>query len=137
MPKRNAIVYVIDDDPSVRRALERLVRSAGLEVALFESVQHFLDGADLTRPACVVADVRVPGGRTLELPSLLARAAHCVPVVYLTAHDTDETRRRAWEAGAIGYFRKPVDDQALLDAIQWALAHTTNRVKPTTIPGSE
>jgi FixJ family two-component response regulator len=118
----SAIVYVIDDDASVRKALGRLMRSARLEVKLFESVQQFLDEADLKCPACIVADVRMPGESSLELPALLARQGFDLPVIYVTAHDTDETRHLARDAGASGFFRKPVDDQALLDAIEWALS---------------
>ena len=98
------------------------MRSARLEVELFESVHHFLDASDLTRHACVVADVRMPGESSLDLPTLLARKGCQLPVIYVTAHDTEETRHLARDAGASGFFRKPVDDQALLDAIEWALS---------------
>ena len=116
------IVYIIDDEASVLTAMERLMRSAGLQVGLFESVATFLDKADLRRHACIVADVRMPGQSGLELPALLAHRGCHLPVIVVTAHDTEETRRLAREAGAVGYFRKPVDDQALLDAIHWALS---------------
>jgi len=129
MPRPSAIVYVIDDDASVRTALERLMRSARLEVKLFESVRQFLNNADLKRPACVVADVRMPGESSLDLPASLARKGCQLPVIYVTAHDTEETRKLAHEVGAAGYFRKPVDDQALLDAIQWALGQTADSLK--------
>lgn len=121
MPDPETIVYVIDDDASVRIALERLLRSAGMEAAAFDSVETFFEQADRERHACVVADVRMPGTIGLHLPRLLAEKGWQDPVIFVTAHDTEETRRLAREAGAAGYFRKPVDDQALLDAIRWAL----------------
>lgn len=115
------IVCIIDDDPSVRRALERLMRSAGIEVAVLESVKAFLEQADRRRQTCVIADVRMPGISGLELPALLKRERFNASVIFVTAADTEETRRLARESGAVAYFQKPVDDQALLDAIEWAL----------------
>ena len=126
MSPPNAIVYVIDDDSSVRNSLKRLMRSAGFEVAVFDSVKTFLEQADRERRACIIADVRMPGTTGLELPGLLSRQHWGVPVIFVTAHDTQETRRLAREAGAVGYFHKPVDDQALLDAIHWALSWENN-----------
>lgn len=76
--------------------------------------------------ACVVSDVQFPGKSGLELPVLLGRAGHRLPVVFVTAHDTPETRDLAMRFGAAGYFRKPVDDQALLDAISWAISGQRN-----------
>ena len=122
MSRTKTIVYIIDDEASVRKASERLMRSAGLEVAVFDSVKTFLEQADRERRSCVVADVRMPGTTGLELPKLLSREGWYVPVIFVTAHDTEETRRLARETGAAGYFCKPVDDQALLDAIRWALS---------------
>ncbi|RYD70614.1 MAG: response regulator [Verrucomicrobiaceae bacterium] len=70
--------------------------------------------------ACVISDVRMPGASGLELPRMLAQAGRDLPVILVTAHDTPDTRYRAKDVGAAAYFRKPVDDQALLDAIAWA-----------------
>ena len=126
MSPPNAIVYVIDDDSSVRNSLKRLMRSADLEVAVFDSVETFLEQADRERRACIIADVRMPGTTGLDLPGLLDRQGCRFPVIFLTAHDTEATRRLAREAGAAGYFRKPVDDQALLDVIHWALSRENN-----------
>jgi FixJ family two-component response regulator len=72
--------------------------------------------------ACIISDVRMPGISGLELPELLARAGRHLPVIFVTAHDTEQTRAIAQRAGAAAYFSKPVDDQALLDAIAWALS---------------
>jgi FixJ family two-component response regulator len=122
MQKPSLLVYVIDDDASVRIALERLMRSAGLEVAGFDSVETFFDQADPERRACIVADVRMPGTIGLDLPGLLLEKGWHDPVIFVTADDTEEMRRLARVAGAASFFHKPVDDQALLDAIHWALS---------------
>jgi len=115
-------VYVIDDDLSVRSALKRLLRVCGLQVRAFESVEAFLAHPPAAKNSCVVADIRLPGIDGLQLPALLAGMDLEIPVIFLTAQDTEETRGAARRAGAAGYFRKPVDDQALLDAIEWALS---------------
>lgn len=121
MPARPIQVYIVDDEPSVCTAYARLVRSAKMQSHTFASVEDFLR-ADLTdENAVVVSDIQMPGASGLDLPGLLARAGRHVPVIFITAHDTPETRDRAQHAGAVAYFRKPVDDQALLDAIAWAL----------------
>lgn len=117
-----ATVYIIDDDESVRRALSRLLRSAGLEPVAFASPDQFAE-SDVARPdACVIADVRMPGGSGLDLPELLRSIRRELPVIILTAQDTEPTRAAAKRAGAAAFFCKPVDDQALLDAIHWVLS---------------
>ncbi len=115
-------VYIIDDDESVRRALSRLLSSAGLDAVGFASMEAFAE-ADLGGPdACVIADVRMPGGSGLDLPELMRRKGRELPVIILTAQDTEPTRAAAKRAGAAAFFRKPVDDQALLDVIYWVLS---------------
>ena len=117
-------VYVVDDDPSIRRALPRLLRTIGLEVVAFDSLMALL-AADLKREnACIVADIRLDHEDGLQLPRLLAERGMRLPIVFLTAVDTPDMRERAFRAGGAAFFRKPVDDQALIDAIRWGL---TNR----------
>jgi FixJ family two-component response regulator len=87
----------------------------------FASVEELMKADVSDKNACIVSDVRMPGTSGLELPALLARAGKYLPVIFATAHDTPETRTIAQRSGAAAYFRKPVDDQALLDAIAWAL----------------
>ena len=124
MRKRNndATVYIIDDDSSVQRALLRLMRSAGLNANAFTSVDDFLALDISPNDACVVADVHMSGIDPLELPSLLEKKGLSPPVIFITASDTPETRSRVRKAGAAGYFRKPIDSQALIDLIHWALS---------------
>jgi FixJ family two-component response regulator len=115
-------IYIVDDEPSVCAAYARLVRSARMQPVTFASVDEFMRADLPDTNACVVSDVRMPGTSGLELPALLAKADRHVPVILVTAHDTQETRDTAHRVGAAAYFRKPVDDQALLDAIAWAIS---------------
>jgi FixJ family two-component response regulator len=117
-------IYIIDDESSVSEAYARLVRSAKMLPRTFPSVDEFMRAEVTDADACVISDVRMPGTSGLELPSLLARAGRTLPVILVTAHDTQETRDNARRVGAAAYFRKPVDDQALLDAIAWAVGAT-------------
>lgn len=124
MPYQSIHVYIVDDEPSVRTAYSRLIRSAEMEPHAFASVEDFMQFLESALPqsrACVVSDIRMPGTSGLKLPSLLDHAGRNLPVIFATAHDTPESREAAQEMGAAGFFRKPVDDQALLDAIAWAL----------------
>lgn len=115
-------VYIVDDESSIRAAYTRLVRSAKMEPHSFSTVDEFMRAKLSDENACIVSDVRMPGRSGLELPRLLADAGRHVPVIIVTAHDTPEIRDIAQLTGAVAYFRKPVDDQALLDAIVWAIS---------------
>lgn len=121
MPHSSILVYIVDDEPSICTAYARLARSAKMQPRTFASVEEFLRADFSDENACVVSDVQFPGKSGLELPVMLGRAGHHLPVIFVTAHDTPETRHLAQRFGAAGYFRKPVDDQALLDAILWAV----------------
>lgn len=116
------LIHIVDDDPSVRNALEMLFISAGLEVMVYESAEKFIHSEIREENACLVVDFMMEGINGLELQQILNQRSIQLPVIFLTAFDTQETRQRAKQAGAAGYFRKPVDDQALLDSIQWALS---------------
>jgi FixJ family two-component response regulator len=117
-------IYIIDDESSVSEAYARLVRSAKMLPRTFASVDEFMRTALVDANACVISDVRMPGTSGLELPCLLTRAGRTLPVILVTAHDTQEVRDHARRVGAAAYFRKPVDDQALLDAITLAVGAT-------------
>jgi two-component system, LuxR family, response regulator FixJ len=113
---------VIDDDDAVRHALARLLRSVGLAVRTFNSPNAFLQAGCQPENACVVADVRMEDMSGLQLQHELKRAGSPLRFIFVTAQDTQETRVEAIQAGGAALFHKPVDDQALLDAIQWTLA---------------
>jgi len=128
MPEKiNPIVYIVDDDDSVRRAIKRLIRSAGMGAQTFASANEFLNSKFREKNACLITDVKMQGVTGLELHKKLIALGFRLPVIYITAFDTEEIRAQAKKAGGVGYFRKPVDDQALLDAIQWALAGKTQK----------
>jgi len=114
-------IYILDDEPSVSTAYARLVRSAKMHPRTFASVEDFLRSDFSDENACIISDISLPGTSGLALPSLPQRAGRQLPVIFVTAHDTPECRDFARRAGAAAYFSKPVDDQALLDAIAWAL----------------
>jgi len=115
-------IYIVDDDDSVRRAMKRLIRSAGMEARTFASAQEFLDFEFINRDACMIVDIKLQGMSGLELQEELRAKGSNLPVIFITGFDSPETRDQAKKAGAVGYFRKPIDDQALLDSIEWALA---------------
>ena len=115
-------IYVIDDDTSVCQALKMLFLSAEMEVQTFELVEEFLECIPREEKACLIADIKMRGLGGFELQQELVERGIKIPVIFLTAFDSDENRLRAKQAGAVGYLQKPVDDQALLDTIHWALS---------------
>jgi FixJ family two-component response regulator len=116
------VVFVVDDDSSVRRALERLLKSVGLDVETFGSASEFLERGAPDRPACLVLDVRMPGLSGLDLQKELAAAGLAVPVIFMTGHGTVPMSVRAMKAGAVDFLEKPIDDQVLLDAVHQAIS---------------
>ena len=120
MPKL-PLVAVVDDEESVRRALERLLRSAGFAVETFASGAEFLLALPEHLPACLVMDLHMPDLSGLDIQVLLQREGFGVPVVVITGHDTPEARMRVIKRGAKAYLRKPVDDKLLLAAINDAI----------------
>jgi RNA polymerase sigma factor (sigma-70 family) len=117
-----ARVAVIDDDPDIREAVRGLLRSVGLHVELFASVQEFLATARPDLPECLVLDVRLPGRSGLDLQDELAKANLHLPVIFISGHADVPMSVRAMKSGAVEFLTKPVRDQDLLDAIQLALA---------------
>jgi FixJ family two-component response regulator len=117
------LVHIVDDEPSVRRALEMLLISAGLEVIGYASAENFIESEIREENACLIVDFMMKDINGLELQKILTEKGSKLPVIFLTAFDSKESRQKAKQAGAVGYLRKPVDDQALLDTIQWALSN--------------
>ncbi len=112
------MVFVVDDDPSVRRAIKRLVESVGLRAELFGSAQEFLRSERPDAASCLVLDIRLPGISGLDFQRELAKAAIHIPIVFITAHGDIPMTVRAMKAGAVEFLTKPFRDQDLLDAIQ-------------------
>jgi FixJ family two-component response regulator len=122
MSKKQKMVYVIDDDESVRRAFGRLLRSANLGVETFASADEFLNSTRQKEDACILMDIRMPGSTGFSLMEKLAREDSNLPVIVVSASDDMQVREHARGLGAVAFFRKPVDDQALLDAIWWVIS---------------
>jgi len=128
------VVFVVDDDPSVRRAIQRLVESVGLQVELFASAQEFLRSERPDAPSCLVLDIRLPGISGLDFQRQLAEANIHIPIIFITAHGDIPMTVRAMKAGAVEFLTKPFRDQDLLDAIQIALERDrTRRVQETEV----
>jgi len=121
------VVYVVDDDPSIREALAGLLRSVGLEVRAFSSTQEFLENPRPDAPGCLVLDVRLPGAGGLELQSQLLKSDIHLPIIFITGHGDIPMSVQAMKAGAIEFLTKPFRDQDLLDAIQLGLARDRAR----------
>ncbi len=121
MNKSKAMVFVIDDDASVRRALKRLIRSAGIQVETFVTARDFLSRPIYEGPCCLILDIRMPGLSGLDLQQELTRANRMHPIIFVTGHGTISMGVRAMKAGAIDFLEKPFEDQDLLDLIQQAL----------------
>lgn len=119
------IVYVIDDDDSVRHSLEFLLDVAGIRVRSFPSADAFLKAAPPLSGACVVTDVRMPGMSGVELAEQLRRSAAAVPVIVVTGHADVPLAIQAMKAGAADFIEKPFDDETMLQAIRNALARQT------------
>ena len=118
MTEEHPVVFVIDDDPSVRDALENLVRSVGLEVQSFGSTQEFLHSKRPEAPACLVLDVRLPGSSGLNFQRELLDLKIPLPIIFITGHGDIPMSVKAMKAGAVEFLTKPFREEELLDAIQ-------------------
>lgn len=114
------IVFIVDDDESVRKSLSRLMRSVGYRVEDFPSAEDFLKYSRREEGECVILDIRMPGMSGLELQRELAVRGSELPVIFVTAHEDEATRGQAVEAGAVAVIGKPADDHLLFDAIDRA-----------------
>ena len=127
LTQMQSIVFVIDDDASVRQALQSLLRSVGLEARVFGSTAEFLSAELPDIASCLVLDVRLPGISGLDFQSELAKVKIKVPIIFITGHGDIPMSVRAMKAGAVEFLTKPFRDQELLDAIQVALSLDHNR----------
>jgi FixJ family two-component response regulator len=115
------VVYVIDDDASMRSALSNLLRSVGLQAEVFDSPQEFLRSSEPEGPSCIVLDVRFPGRSGLDLQRDLTAAKRPLPIIFMSGHGDIPMTVRAMKAGAVEFLTKPFRDQDLLDAVAVAL----------------
>jgi FixJ family two-component response regulator len=121
-PEGRPIVFVVDDDPSVREGLGSLLRSVGLRVETFASATDFLRWKPPAEPSCLVLDVGLPGLGGMELQRELAEANRPIPIIFITGHGDIPTTVRAMKAGAVEFLTKPFHEQELLQSIEQALA---------------
>jgi FixJ family two-component response regulator len=122
-PEPKAVVAIVDDDPSVRLGLQRLIRSVGWKAETFASAQEFLARARAEAPTCVVLDLQLPDLSGLDLQKRMAETGLETPIVFLTGHGDIPASVQAMKAGAIEFLTKPVDEQDLLKAIQEAIEY--------------
>ena len=119
MSKTRPRIAIVDDEEPIRKALTRLLRSVGMDAESFSSGSDFLESFPSHKPDCVVLDLHMPVVNGFDVQARLAKSG--APIVIITGHDSDETRARALAGRPVAYLRKPVNDQALLDAIELAL----------------
>ena len=127
MSDDRAVVFIIDDDPFMRRSLETLLRSVGHEVRLFSSADEFMHAERPDAPGCLVLDVRLPGMSGLTFQQELVKAGVALPIIFLTGHGDVPMTARAMKAGAAEFLTKPFDEQVLLDAIHAAIERDRQR----------
>ena len=115
------MVVIVDDDESVRSALQGLMKAVGLPAQAFASAEEFLDSGEQQEAGCLIADIRMPGMSGLELQARL-NADHCrIPIIFITAHGDEKMRMQALRAGAVEFVAKPFDDEALVASVRAAL----------------
>ena len=122
MQEATPTVFVVDDEASVRKAIARLLCSAGLHVETFASAHEFLRSPRQVGPACLVLDVRLSGENGLTVQDALRHQERCLPIIFLTGHGTVPLCAKALKAGAVDFLQKPCSDEYLLEAIATALA---------------
>jgi FixJ family two-component response regulator len=115
--KHSKTICVVDDNPSVRKALSRLIKSSGFKVKTYVSAQEFLNADHSQGSDLLVLDVRMPGMNGLDLQNQLAASGHTIPIVFITAHEDGIAKTKAMAAGAVAFFQKPFDEKDLLGAI--------------------
>lgn len=115
-------VAIVDDDECVRIALVGLMKAAGLPVRSFASAEEFLNSGQQHQTACLIADIRMPGMSGWELQAQLCAERRKIPIIFITAHGDEDVERHALTAGAVGFLRKPFDDEILLECVRTALS---------------
>jgi FixJ family two-component response regulator len=129
MKTREGMIYILDDEPEMVKALERLLRAKGFKTHGFTSVREFQEHKMSVDVACLILDVAMPELNGLELQKYLLREGNLIPVLFLTGHGDIPMSVRAIKAGASDFLTKPVDDAALLNAVHAALLESEKRIK--------
>src|SRR3979490_773237 len=119
---KTKLIAILDDDDSMRTALQGLLKAAGLPAQAFASAEEFLQSGQQHHSACLIADIRMPGMSGLELQARLNDEKISIPTIFITAHGDSRMRMQALRAGAVEFLAKPFDDEVLLDSVRAALA---------------
>jgi FixJ family two-component response regulator len=127
MKEEKPLIFVIDDDPSVRDSMKMMLKSVGFDVKTFVSAQDFLTAKLQERPGCLILDVRMPGMSGLDLQEKLVSAKTPLPVIFITGYGTVPMSVRAMKAGAVDFLQKPFEEQDLIDAIYRAISQQRER----------
>ena len=117
---KTRIVSIVDDDESIREALQGLMKVEGIPALVFASAEEFLDSGQQSRTGCLIADIRMPGMSGLQLQSKLNSDHHRIPIIFITAHGDENVRIEAARAGAVEFLTKPFDKEVLLDSVRAA-----------------
>ena len=115
------MVAIVDDDESIRNALQGLMKSVGLPARSFASAEEFLKSGEQQETGCLIADIRMPGMSGLELQATLNADGCNIPIIFITAHGDEKMRMQALRAGAVEFVAKPFDDEALVESVRAAL----------------
>ena len=115
------LVIVVDDDPSVLRAVQRVLQVHGFDVQAFNSVEDFLEGGRLNDATCLVLDIHLDGSSGIEVRHQLTRSGHLLPVIFITAVESEVTRKAALEAGCVAYLNKPFPSGLLIEAVETSI----------------
>ncbi|HXN22384.1 MAG TPA: response regulator, partial [Candidatus Dormibacteraeota bacterium] len=121
MERKTQLVAIVDDDDSMRSALQGLLKAVGLPAQAFGSAEEFLNSGQQYKAACLIADIRMPGMSGLELQAKLNAERCKIPIIFITAHGDAKMRMQALRAGAVEFLAKPFDDEALLESVRGAL----------------
>jgi FixJ family two-component response regulator len=115
------LVAIVDDDDSLRTALQGMMKEAGLPAVAFASAEEFLESGKQRQTACLITDIRMPGMSGLDLQARLNTERQRIPIIFITAHGDEDLRLRALRAGAVEFLAKPFDDEILLESVRTAL----------------
>ena len=115
------LISLVDDDESIRRTMTLLIQSFGFEAAVFDSAETFLKSRQLHETSCLIVDVQMPGMNGLQLQSHLASLGYKIPIIFITAYDSNESRQQAMQAGAVAFLSKPFSDELLLETLRTTL----------------
>ena len=130
MTMEKPVVFVVDDDESVCKALKRLMKSAGIKTRSLSSAEDFLNQGCHNVPGCLILDVRMPGMNGLELQEELVKSGSTMPIIFMSAHEDTLVREQAMKAGAIAFLKKPFEDQILIEKVNSALSRIEDRPEP-------